>query len=283
MTCIQVRDFTNSVNLSILFQFDSCKQTDLNFHILNLNYYLIYAFSTTFIIFHTIRMSQSLESLRSALYNNIHHTYQSFNIEKETLQRLRMEMIAVKFEANKPIGFVECLFCVKKKLHTIRAKPKGNKHFWIISNFKKHLLNVHKLKLKETAISKNEFNKSADSIQNIESSSASESSNKIQLVQKSISNNDDNDISEEQVHGEMSLPELITIDESRKVDSDASMEYNSYNIEYTQEQTLNDEIRPGESSQISLIGLEIEVDLHLVMYEQITEQLIYMDCCGTHT
>lgn len=235
-------------------------------------------------------MSQSQESLQLALYNNIHNIFRSLNIGKEILERLKMDMITIKFEANKPVGCVECVFCnmnnsKKKKLHTVRAKSKGNKYFWIISNFKKHLLKIHELQLNGTGFPINDLDKCVDTIQTDAPSSASESNSSTQLVNKPISNIDNNDPLEEKVHGEVYLHESTTlIENNTQIDFDESIQYNtSYNVESTEESILNDEIRPIESSHESLIALETEFDLHFIMYEQITNQLLYMNECATYT
>lgn len=88
---------------------------------------------------------QNIETLRTALYNNILHILQSKSIDKELLKCFKFDMVTVKIEKSKPLGLVECVLCTMKKLktnkrmHKVRPKSTGDKHFWIASNFKKHI------------------------------------------------------------------------------------------------------------------------------------------------
>lgn len=238
-------------------------------------------------------------TLRSKLYNHIIHLFQSNNIEKSVLKYFKIDMITINVEGSNPFGSVECVLCSmsklksrkkgkksKKKLHTIRVKPQTN--FWILSNFKKHikkhLIKVDEMQSKDTIKSKNE---------RIESMKprVSESNNGIQLGDEPV--NDEHmsikhdlggtSLTERNLSG-TSLTESLVIDENNQIDPYSTE--NSHNEENPLEAMLNECNQPINSDSMeysqSLIGLSIQrVDLHSIMYDQISEQLLHMNECVT--
>lgn len=102
---------------------------------------------------------------QSLLYDNIFNLLVSMNVEKKMLELFHNDMVSVKIdEENNPIGCVKCVFCIsdnvkRKQIEfSIRAKSEGGKHYWINSNFKKHLTIMHKVISNKPAESDAEIN-----------------------------------------------------------------------------------------------------------------------------
>lgn len=202
-------------------------------------------------------MQNCVNTFQSILHDQIFNLFESLSIDKKTVQQFNKNMISVNIGDNgKPFASVECILCIvenlkcKKNAISVRCKLRGRKHYWIISNFKKHI--QKHIQLNEYADSEADRRTDLRSVQSIEILTAAESNYEIQLVSESIHD----DVQE------------INLNDDDKFHNQQNQKQDAVN---------------GTDQTIKLIGLEIhpiensyDMDLHGIMYQQISAQILKM-------
>lgn len=120
-------------------------------------------------------IQDDVDTFQSILYDKILKLFESLSIDKMTVQQFKMNMITVTIgNNNQPNAFVECILCIvekiknKKERLAVRCKSRGKNHYWILSNFKKHIQR-HEIQIKNNAVSKTDRKRKLKSIQLLES------------------------------------------------------------------------------------------------------------------
>lgn len=95
-------------------------------------------------------------TLSFSLYQKILNVFQSLvNIEQNVLETFNENMVSIRTKNDKTTGYVKCILCIEDKIpskttdFSIGSKMKGNKCYWITSNFSDHIKKMHKIRLKQ--------------------------------------------------------------------------------------------------------------------------------------
>lgn len=95
----------------------------------------------------------SLKCFRNS-NNNAHFYSQVFQVDKHLIEQFNERMIDLDLKNGAVNGIITCILCEndnankkkkKKNAHSVRYHKSPSSNYWILSNFKKHLENMHNL------------------------------------------------------------------------------------------------------------------------------------------
>lgn len=98
--------------------------------------------------------SNTLNTSKHTLYEHMINLLMSMDIEGKIFQKFVENMVSVKIKDGKTTGYVKCILCIERQIKSkttdfaIGTKSKGNKSYWITSNFVNHLKRTHKIQSK---------------------------------------------------------------------------------------------------------------------------------------
>lgn len=105
-----------------------------------------------------------LEDLKTKLCQSVRNCLASAGVEETKISQMNTDKVSVKVnDSGLPNGNFECVLCVSSAKSSFKASSKGDNGqvYWILSNYRLHLLRKHKNDVDENEISRKKIKSDA--------------------------------------------------------------------------------------------------------------------------